>query len=249
MTHKPNQALIVIISVFSIFTISCAEKFDANEVGGSKASSSLLNEGDSSGLSTIESGDSGYNYGGGSYSQLPTGPSLPPATTTTNQQQQNTTTPSPSQTTNSTAPTFVVGADPVETPISGPVSVVASSNTTSRTDCSRSTASFSVDINNVEKDISSCMEYVFSVPTTSPLHGKSYFCDSANKFTKMTSLSSWYYTSQQHKWYFVTNNALSFIRANVVPGQYRVVVKNTDGQIHKSGWMTFNRAGKDNCKP
>lgn len=128
------------------------------------------------------------------------------------------------------------------------VSVLASSNSEAQTNCSLSTASFSLEVLNVERGVTACMEYVLSVPMSSPRHGESSYCDSNNKFSSLSTNTQWQYDSANKKWSFMQSKVLSFIRGYVAPGMYRVVVKDTSGQVSYSSWVSFGNSGKADCR-
>lgn len=121
--------------------------------------------------------------------------------------------------------------------------VSATSSASAQTDCSKSDATVSQQIVNVGADILVCAEYKLDMPTTSKRYGEFYNCDSSEKFK--TPPSSWAYNQIDRSWSAPIEQLRN--HAYIVPGTYRIVIKDNVGSVYRSNDIVVRKAGSENC--
>lgn len=121
--------------------------------------------------------------------------------------------------------------------------ILAASTNGAQADCSRDDAALSQEIINAGADILVCAEFKLDMPTTSKRYGETFFCDSANKFK--IPPATWVYNQANRSWVAPIEKLRN--HSYIVPGSYRLVVKDNTGSIHRSDEVKVKKANSENC--
>ncbi|MBL7542737.1 MAG: hypothetical protein JNL11_02925 [Bdellovibrionaceae bacterium] len=110
-----------------------------------------------------------------------------------------------------------------------------------QSDCSKPNSTITTTISNAGSDILVCPEYSLDMPAGHPRNGESAICRDKD-FVKPPA--SWVYNHGDKKWTSSENVNNS---PYLVPGSYRIAVKDNQGRIYRSGTAVVKRAGYANC--
>lgn len=121
--------------------------------------------------------------------------------------------------------------------------ITASSTTGAQTDCSRDDASISQEILNAGADILVCAEFKLDMPSTSKRFGESFLCDSTYKFTLPPA--AWKYDQAKRSWSAPIEKLKN--HPYLVPGSYRIVIKDNTGAIYRSEEVKVKKANSESC--
>lgn len=125
----------------------------------------------------------------------------------------------------------------------GTLKLSAFASSSAQTDCSKADATISQQIVNVGADILVCAEYKLDMPSSSKRYGEFYNCDSSEKFK--TPPLTWAYNQLDRSWSAPTE--LLRNHAYIVPGTYRIVIKDNVGNVYRSNDIVVRKAGAENC--
>jgi hypothetical protein len=110
-----------------------------------------------------------------------------------------------------------------------------------QTNCSQPNSTITTTISNAGSDILVCPEYSLDLPAGNPRKGESVTCRD-NDFVKPPA--NWAYNYGDKKWTGSENVNNSLY---LVPGSYRVAVKDNQGRVYRSGLAIIKRTGYSNC--
>ncbi|MBL7542518.1 MAG: hypothetical protein JNL11_01820 [Bdellovibrionaceae bacterium] len=110
-----------------------------------------------------------------------------------------------------------------------------------QSDCSQSGSTITLTISNAGSDILVCQEYTLDLPAGHPRRGESFTCQDKD-FVKPPM--SWIYSHSSSQWTAkeIVNNS-----NYLVPGSYKVAVKDNQGKIYRSTTAVIKRSGYANC--
>lgn len=127
---------------------------------------------------------------------------------------------------------------------SGSVAVLKAeylSSTQAQSDCSQPGSLVTLSISNAGSDILVCPEYTLDLPAGHPRRGESVTCQGKD-FVKPPI--SWVYNHSSSQW---TANEIVSNSNYLVPGSYKVAVKDNQGKVYRSTAAVIKRSGYANC--
>jgi hypothetical protein len=132
--------------------------------------------------------------------------------------------------------------------IQNKISITSEANEVAKADCSNAGAKLNVQILNIEpsQEIQTCPEFILLLPNNSPRFGETSSCDTLNKFVKLEQNADWSYNLSAKKW-TLSSGSFSTKNSFIVPGLYRLIVKDSKNNIHTGPWVQVGRHGHDTC--